>query len=65
MAKNQECSTCKFFLEYCDEESIGYCRRFPPQFKITDVFKNTPHEEHAFLNVMTDNDNWCGEYKSL
>ena len=58
--KKQECENCKYWLaseeiKFNEKSLTGECRRYPPvlYFKRSDIF----------IFPITDNDNWCGEYK--
>lgn len=48
----EQCKGCKFWLK-CEGEDYewdyGFCRRYPP----------SPDDKFP----VTDNDNWCGEFK--
>lgn len=59
---SEECNSCDFYLKDCDDKDIGYCRRFPPQFKINNKSCDN-HEDHSFLSPMVYGDDWCGEWK--
>lgn len=55
MEDDENCVSCKFFLDEREEDGSGYsfCRRFPPQIlKDEDLLPS--------VDAMTG---WCGEYK--
>lgn len=64
------CATCRYWLDMMDEDgsgrSLGFCKRFPP------VFVGGPDHDYSMVGiysrsapVVTDGEDWCGEWKPI
>lgn len=62
---DEKCKTCRFWTQMASDNSVGACRRFPPQVVYHTWIDHTDKlaGEERYSLPFTGADEWCGEFK--